>query len=443
MSNKLPSIARHPKGLYLLFLTEMWERFSYYGMRAILVLYLTAAYVRGGLGFTEENASLLYGLFTGFVYFTPLIGGWLADRFIGQRRSITIGSLIMLAGQLCLAASTERYLLYCGLVLLILGNGFFKPNISVMVGDLYPEGDSRRDGAYTIFYMGINVGAFCSSLLVGWLSVKYGFRSGFLASAIGLAFGLLFYQLLSPRLLGEIGLKPKAPLLEQRQSVVKTLTHEERSRSAVILILTLFSVAFFAGYEQAGSSMTLFAEKYVDRMVGGFEVPTAWLQALNPLLIVVLAPVMSLVWVLLGSRGKEPAIPIKMGWGLVLLGLGFVVLLGAVWQRGGDVADTAVKANIGFMVGAYFLHTVGELCLSPIGLSMVNRLSPVSLASLMMGVWLASSFVANMLAGYLAAFASRVGASVIFWILTVSSLFFGTLLIALNKWLVKNSYGRL
>ncbi|MBO4371163.1 MAG: peptide MFS transporter [Paludibacteraceae bacterium] len=442
MSNK-PLLFGHPKGLYLLFLTEMWERFSYYGMRAILVLYLTASVVSGGLGFSDKNASLLYGLFTGFVYFTPLIGGWLADRFIGQRRSVAIGAVIMLAGQLFLASSAQVSFLYTGLVLLIVGNGFFKPNISVMVGNLYPEGDSRRDGAYTIFYMGINVGAFCASLLVGWLSVKYGFRYGFLASAIGLGLGLILYQSLSASLLGQVGVKPKNKILTDENQQHALLTYEEKRRSTVILILTLFAVVFFAGYEQAGSSMTLYAEKYIDRMVGGFEVPTAWLQALNPLLIVVLAPLMSMLWIFLGRKGKEPSIPIKMALGLILLGLGFVVLLGAVGQRGGDLTDTAVKASIWFMVWAYFLHTVGELCLSPIGLSMVNRLSPVSLASLMMGVWLCSSFAANLLAGYLAAYASTVGASVIFKLLAVSSVIFGVMLLCLNKWLLKNSYGRL
>ena len=434
---------RHPKGLYLLFLTEMWERFSYYGMRALLVLYLTLSLVEGGMGFTEEYATLLYGFFTGLVYFTPLIGGWLADHYIGQRKSIEAGSLLMIAGHLCLALSTTRLLLYTGLLLLILGNGFFKPNISVMVGRLYTDGDPRRDGAYTLFYMGINIGAFFAPLLTGYLAVKWGYRYGFLAAAAGLILGLLVYRMLARRWLGDIGRYPSAARPEQAEQPSAALSPEEKDRSWVIVILTLFAVVFFAGYEQAGSSLTLYTEKYIDRTIGAFEVPTAWYMLFNPLLIVVLAPLMSLLWTWLGGRRKDPPIPVKMGLGLVLLGVGFFIMLGAVAARGGDNPDTAVKASMGFVLGTYLLHTVGELCLSPIGLSMVSRLSPVKLASMMMGVWLASSFVANSLSGGLASYAAVHGAHDVFLWLGLASVLFGLLLIGLTKWLLKLSHGRL
>lgn len=433
---------RHPKGLYLLFATEMWERFSYYGMRALLLLYLTNTLINGGLGFSDKNASLLYGIFTGMVYFTPMIGGWLADNFIGQRRSITIGAIIMMFGQLCLFYEANLFFLYLGLTLLVIGNGFFKPNISVLVGKLYDQNDRRRDSAYTIFYMGINVGALLAPLLTGYFAVKYGYRYGFLVAAIGMFLGLLVYQILGNRYLGNICMVPEkaqAKVVEEE----KELTKAEKDRIGVIIVFVIFSIFFFAGFEQAGSSMTLYTDKYIDRSVAGFEIPTAWFQSVNPLFIVLLAPLLTKMWNLLAAKKSEPDIPTKMSLGMILLGVGFLFLMGAVWQRGGDISDEAVKANILFMVMAYLFHTLGELCLSPIGLSMVSKLSPVRLASIMMGVWLLSSFFANLMGGYLASFFSSLGAGVIFTFLAIFSIFMGLVLFSLRKWLLGKSHGLL
>lgn len=430
----------HPKGLYLLFATEMWERFSYYGMRALLVLYLTKSLINGGLGFTDDNASLLYGFFTGFVYFTPLIGGWLADNYLGQRKAIVIGAVLMMLGQFSLATETSLPFLYTGLVLLIIGNGFFKPNISVIVGKLYEPGDPRKDSAFTIFYMGINVGAFFAPLLTGYMALTYGYRYGFLVAGIGMLFGLLVFTILGNRYLGEVG---KAPSCKAKDSSLENvpLTKEEKDRTLAIVVFVLFSIFFFAGFEQAGSSMTLYTEKYIDREIGSFMVPTEWFQSVNPLLIVILAPLLTVLWRWLGMRGKEPSIPVKMSMGMVLLGLGFLVLYGAVCARGGDSADESVKASILFILFTYLFHTLGELCLSPIGLSMVSKLAPVKLASLMMGVWLLSSFFANILGGWISSNISDVGAGTIFLSICVFSVALGVILFSLNQWLVRKSHG--
>lgn len=430
----------HPKGLYLLFATEMWERFSYYGMRALLVLYLTTSLLNGGLGFTESDASLLYGIFTGMVYFTPMIGGWLADNYIGQRRSITIGAIVMMLGQLCLFYESSLFFLYLGLTFLVIGNGFFKPNISVLVGNLYEQNDIRRDSAYTIFYMGINVGALIAPLLTGWIATVYGYRYGFLVAGIGMFLGLLVYQILGNRFLGDLCMLPQKTQLKE-EGGEKPLTKAEKDRIKVIFVFALFSVFFFAGFEQAGSSMTLYTDKYIDRNVAGFEIPTAWFQSVNPLFIVLIAPLLTSVWNMLAARKQEPDIPIKMAMGMILLGVGFLFLMGAVWQRGGDVADEGVKANILFMIMAYLFHTLGELCLSPIGLSMVSKLSPVRLASIMMGVWFLSSFFANSIGGYLASFFSKLGAGSIFTFIAIFSIIMGLVLLCLRKWLLKKSHG--
>lgn len=431
----------HPAGLYLLFTTEMWERFSYYGMRALLVLYLTKEFANGGLGFSEERATLIYGFFTGFVYFTPLIGGWLADNYLGQRKSITIGGIVMMLGQFTLAFQQSVTFLYLGLFLLIIGNGFFKPNITVVVGDLYPKNDTRRDSAFTIFYMGINLGAFFAPLVTGYLALHYGYRYGFFAAGLGMMLGQLCYNVFGNKYLGEIGKSINREKRIELKKEEKPLTEHEKDRTWVIIVLVLFTVFFWAGFEQAGSSMTLYTDKYINRDVLGFNIPTEWFQSVNPLFIVLLAPIFSMVWSFLGRKGKEPSIPLKMGFGMIMLGVGFIFMLGAVIQRGGDVADDSIKANILFLVGAYLMHTMGELCLSPIGLSMVTKLAPVKLASLMMGVWLLSSFMANIAGGYIASYASKSGAFSVFLIIALVSIFLGLILFALNKWLSKKSHG--
>ena len=419
---------KHPPGLYMLFATEAWERFSYYGMRAILVLYLTATVVNGGLGVDKSAAMGIYGFFTGAVYITPMIGGYLTDRFIGRRLAITIGGILMALGNFSLFASQSLTALYIGLGLLIIGNGFFKPNISTIVGDLYEDNDPRRDGAFTIFYMGINVGAFFAPLVVGLMSYRY----GFLTAAIGMIVGQLVFNLLGNRYLGDIGKEPTGkPKVTAGQKSAAPLTKREQKRTAAIVILAVFVIAFWAAFEQAGSSLTLYANDQIDRNVFGFEVPTAWFQSLNPLFIVILAPIMSALWYKLGSSKRgDLKTPTKMALGLVTVGLGFLVLLPAVMYTGND---TALKVNILFMIVTYFLHTLAELMISPVGLSMVSKIAPIKLASLLMGVWLASSAVANMVAGQLAAYTQSLGYLEIFSVIGFVTIGLGIVLLFLSK----------
>lgn len=432
---------KHPKGLYLLFFTEMWERFSYYGMRAMLILYLTKTAVDGGLGYDTQQAALIYGFFTGFVYFTPLIGGWLADNYLGQRKSITIGGVLMMAGQFCLAAKADSMFLSLGLLLLIIGNGFFKPNIAVIVGDLYKPSDSRRDSAFTIFYMGVNVGALIAPLVTGYLAVTYGYRWGFVAAGVGMMLGQLVYSVLSPKYLGNICKEPGVKKDEDGHMEKEPLTETEKDRTTVIFILAAFCVFFWAGFEQAGSSLTLYTDKYMDRDVMGFTIPTEWFQSVNPIFIILLAPLFSMFWNVLSRLGKNPPVAVKMGIGMILLGLGFIFMLGAVWQRGGDDASILIKANLLWLLGTYLMHTMGELCLSPIGLSMVSKLAPVKLASLLMGVWMLSNFFANIAGGYIASYFSALGATSIFASIALTSVFLGMFLLSISKWLTRKMHG--
>lgn len=450
----------HPKGLYLLFTTEMWERFSYYGMRGLLTLYLTKATIEGGLGFNDANAGLLYGIYTGLVYLTPIFGGWLADNYLGQRKSITIGGILMALGQFSLFLSGANALMpfYLGLILLIIGNGFFKPNISTVVGQLYPAGDKRKDAAFTIFYMGINLGAFLAPLVCGFLAedyfavkdqagkiVTYGFNYGFLAAGIGMVLGQVSFNALAQQYLGDLGKEPGAKLQKARAAqngtVDPPLTKEEKDRLNVIVIMMLFNIFFWAGFEQAGSSISLYTDRYIDRSIGDWTVPTSWFQSVNPLFIVLLGPVFTLLWTWLSKREKEPSSIIKMGLGMILLGLGFFLLIGAAFERGGDVADESVKASLMWLVGTYLIHTMGELCLSPVGLSLVTKLAPLKLGSLMMGVWFLSSFIANFLSGYLVQFFASMGASTIFGIIATVVIVLGSVVLVISNYLKKMMHG--
>jgi len=439
---------RHPKALYLLFFTEMWERFSYYGMRGILILYLTKTYFQGGLAIKETDASLIYGFFTGFVYFTPLIGGWLADRFLGQRLAITIGGITMMMGQFTLFAMNNHVGLYLGLVLLIIGNGFFKPNISTLVGRLYEENDPRRDAAFSIFYMGINLGAFLAPLVIGVFSddifavkdasgtiVTYGYKYGFLIAGIGMLLGQVLFNSLAKKYLKDIGLKPASATNNSNDTEVKPVAKEDRQRHIVIFILTAFVVFFWAGFEQAGSSLSLYTDKFINRNLFGFEIPTSWFQSVNPLFIVAFAPLFAWFWT--SSLGRKLSTPVKMGLGMILLGIGFFFMLGAVAERGGDSPDVAVKASLMWLVLTYLLHTIGELCLSPVGLSVVTKLSHPKFASLMMGVWLLASFLANIIGGFVAAGGESLGASTLFATIAAFVIFLGLVMIFLNKTILK------
>ena len=493
----------HPPGLYTLFGAEAWERFSYYGMRALLVLYLTKS-----LGMPRANALEIYGVYTGLVYLTPLLGGYLADKVLGRRKAVLIGGLVMALGHLAMAVPS---LLHLALALLIVGNGFFKPNISTMVGGLYTEGDNRRDGAFTIFYMGINLGALWSPIVCGTLGEKVSWHVGFAAAAVGMTLGLLQFGWGQPNL-GHTGMPPKAPaptglrsMLSKKDYVdvaiwtaassmvaylgvlvapavgralgagngavaaavillaaaalgyglFKGASLQEGKQLGVIVILCLFNIFFWMGFEQAGGTMTIFAEEKTERMVGpvgiiiagllvaactynfwrttkdepsgralwmtlsgmfvlltlglfGYGaklaidgeqalVPASLFQSVNPMVIVAFAPTFSKMWVWLDGTKYRLSIPSKMAVGMITLGLGFVVLF--MGQKLGE--QTGTKIGMGWLVAVYFIHTLGELCLSPVGLSMVTKLAPARVASLAMGMWLGSSAVANYLAGTL------------------------------------------
>jgi len=453
----------HPKGLYLLFFTEMWERFSYYGMRAILILYLTKKLMEGGLGMDEKYAMLLYGYFTGFVYFTPLIGGWLADRYLGKRLAVMIGGVTMMLGQFTLFGLNSTTGLYIGLLLLIIGNGFFKPNISTLVGGLYKDGDSRRDAAFTIFYMGINLGAMIAPLIIGVVtdnmfattnedgSISYGYRYGFLVSGIGMLLGQVIFNLLGTKYLGDLGTKPVGAVSDTEVAKVqKSINPEtgkeldekdEKQRISVIFILLIFAVFFWAGFEQAGSSLSLYTDKYIDRSIGSFEIPTSWFQSVNPLFIVTLAPLFTLFWA--SPIGRRLTTPVKMGVGMIILGAGFLFMIGAVAERSanGDVNDVNNKAALMWLIMTYLLHTIGELCISPVGLSVVTKLSPPKLASVLMAVWMLSSFFANIVGGYIASYVETMGAGEVFTYIAGFVSVCGVLLILLNKVILKLMHG--
>jgi POT family proton-dependent oligopeptide transporter len=424
----------------------MWERFSYYGMRALLVLYMVKY-----LMFTTEKSGQIYGWYTGMVYFTPLLGGYIADRYLGQRKSIIVGGTLMALGHFAMAFPPLPFF-FSALILLIMGNGFFKPNISTVVGQLYEENDPRRDAGFTIFYMGINLGAFFSPLVCGTLGEKIGWHYGFGAAGVGMVLGLVMYLWGQKALLGDKGMKPAKPsekiyipialisvvlvflvasafqfsgydikgmipnyvyalLAVAALGVMvyayaaKTdgppLTAVEKQRVAVIFIMVFFSIFFWSAFEQAGSSLTLFADRETNRSLSLFGytwlMPASYFQSINPLLIFIFAPFFSKMWVSLGETGKEPSSPIKFVIALGLLAIGFVVMIAAaaMYQQSGPV-------SVMWLIGAYFFHTLGELCLSPVGLSLVTKLAPVQFGSLMMGVWLLSSFAANFVGGFFA-----------------------------------------
>ncbi len=445
MSSNVPAgtFLGHPKGLFLLFATEMWERFSYYGMRALLVLTLVAGATAAnpGFGWSNEEALGLYGTFTGLCYLTPLFGGWIADNYLGQRKSIILGGLIMAAGQFTLSASIpgNTKLFYVGLALLIVGNGFFKPNISTMVGDLYRPGDARRDGAFTIFYMGINVGAFLAPLVCSTLgeSAEWGWKYGYMSAGFGMLISVVTQLLLAQRLLGDIGKEPGAKrALMANGGKKEPLTQVEWDRMRVVFVLFVFIVIFWTAFEQAGGLLNIYASEKTNRFIGTFEVPAGWFQSVNAFFIVLLGPVFATVWSTLGRAGKNPSTPSKMILGLVFTALGFLFMVGASMEQSANG-----KAGMHWLVLAYLLHTMGELCISPVGLSMVTKLAPVRLASLMMGVWFLINAVANKLAGVVGAYAEHAGELAIFGGLTVFLLAFGLGLWAISGKLVTWTHG--
>lgn len=428
----------HPKGLYLLFVTEMAERFSYYGMRAVFTLYMVAAL------FTMESASEIYGYYTGLVYLTPLLGGYIADRYWGNRRSIIVGGMLMAFGQFLMFLSASfvqpaikeaegmidptvnnQLAIICmmgGLFFLILGNGFFKPNISTMVGSLYRPDDQRKDSAFTIFYMGINVGATLGPLTCGIFEGDYlnpmRFKWAFLCACIAmLASTLIFYLLKNKYLMdyegNAIGTRPKLQEKTERQQ----LTRKEKQHIVVIFIIAAFVIFFWAAYEQAGVSLTYFADQQTDRHIFGWEMPTSYFQSFPAIFVVLLAPFMNLVWEVLRRFGHEPSSVMKQAIGLAFLSIGYMLIAFGVKDLGPNV-----KVSMLWLTGLYFIHTLGELSLSPIGLSLVSKLSPKHLASLMMGIWFMSTAISNMLAGQLATLYPDGSSKSLFGIIEIASL---------------------
>ncbi|MGA9523335.1 MAG: peptide MFS transporter [Myxococcaceae bacterium] len=443
MANSAPTagtatIGGHPKGLYLLFVTEMWERMSYYGMRALLVLYMVASTDKGGFGWDSAKALQIYGLYTGLVYLTPLAGGFIADRFIGQRTAVTLGGVLMMIGHFLMAVPGVPAF-YAALAFLIIGNGFFKPNISTMVGGLYEQGDARRDGAFTIFYMGINLGAFMSPLVCGTLGEMFGWHYGFGAAGVGMGLGLVCFLALHKKFLGNVGLAPQKTsnrATSVQQAPKAPLSKVEGQRVAVIFILAAFSMFFWAAFEQAGGLMNLYTDQKVDRVVGSFEVPTTWFQSVNPLIILLLAPVFASLWVALGKKNRDPSSPVKFAVGLILLAGGFVMMMFASQQ-----SEAVGKASLYWVLLAYLFHTMGELCLSPVGLSMVTKLAPQRMVSLMMGVWLLSSAGANYVAGWIGGLSAELGEYQLFTSIVIATAFAGVVLLAFAKPLKRMMHG--
>jgi len=386
----------HPAGLTTLFFTELWERFSYYGMRSILILYMVAAPAAGGMGLDTARAAHIYGLYTSGVYFMAVPGGWAADRFLGARRAVLYGGILIALGHYSMALGPQSFFL--GLVLIVLGTGLLKPNISAMVGALYSANDPRRDAGFSIFYMGINLGVVISPFVCGYLGEKVDWHLGFGAAGVGMTFGLIQF-LAHRRRFESIGERSTERRVAERASA--PLTRAEVQRLAAIGILFVFTTIFWGAFEQAGSSLNLFAKQVTDRTVMGREFPASWFQSINGFFIVALAPVFSWLWIRMGNR--QPSSPAKFTLGLVFVGLGFLLVAAASALAGGG------KVSPWWLVGLYLCHTIGELCLSPVGLSTVTKLAPGRLVGLMMGVWFLSISAGNYLGGWAAGFFDATG----------------------------------
>lgn len=413
----------HPKGLYLLFFVEMWERFAYYGMRSMLVLYMLQV-----LLFSSHKASLIYGLYTGFVYLTPLLGGYLADRFLGQRKCISIGSILMISGLLGLCINSQ-IAFFISLFLMICANGMFKSNISTIVGMLYGKKALKRDSGFTIFYMGINLGALLSPLVCGTLAVLYGFKAGFFSAGVGMMLGFLMYKLFENKFLGEFGKYP-VKIVAADKETSNTLSKEEKNKIFSLFILIACSIIFWIGYEQAGSSLTLFAEYSVNRNFLVYKIPTEYFQSLNPLFIILLAPVMSSVWLFLTKKGFKISSITKFILAFILLGLSYLVLAFVMNGRGELISPM-------WLVIYYFIATIAELCLSPIGLSLVSKLAPKQFASLFMGTWFLASFAGNLLAGVFASKYESMSGLMFFLILSILMIGCGIFILLISPKLSK------
>lgn len=449
----------HPRGLSTLFFTEMWERFSYYGLRPLLILFMSAALFDGGFGFTTAQAGAIVGIYGAFIYLASLPGGWIADRLLGLRRAILYGAALISLGHISIGISAfaaSRVPFFVGLMFIVLGTGLLKPNISAIVGDLYPEGGARRDAGFSIFYMGINIGAFLGQLVTGFLGEKVGWHWGFGAAGVGMLVGLAVFATFAQRTLGDIGLHPTKhpdPDVQARQErnvrltvgiglglllllVVLTATgavvidpqvvgrymtaamivmalaffvyvfaagglnRDEMKRVGVIFVLFVFAAVFWSAFEQAPTSLNLFARDFTNRQLFGMEIPATWFQSVNSAFIILLAPVFAIGWSRLGRRGIDPSSPAKFATGLVFAGVGFVLMVFAAQRV--VASGGSMLVSPWWLVGSYFFQTVGELFLSPVGLSSMTKLSPRKFVGQMMGIWFLASALGNLIAGLVA-----------------------------------------
>jgi proton-dependent oligopeptide transporter, POT family len=436
----------HPLGLATLFFVEMWERMSFYGMRALLILYFVEQVSRGGLGLDDRTAASIYGLYVGGTYIATLPGGWLGDRLLGAQRAVLIGGVIIALGHVTLGLAPTRAVFFLGLVVIVFGTGLLKTNTSTIVAELYPEGGARRDAGFTIFYIGVNLGAWMGPLISGWLALKYGWAVGFFSAAVGMTGGVI--QMLWGRsLLGTAGLRPAAgaptPAVKRGAAIVIAaavvlaaltfsgiipvdpvslaslstelvvaiaalyfayllfgagLTSIERQRVVVMIVLFMASALFWAGFEQSGSSLNLFAQRYTERHAFGGEVPAPWFQSLEPFYIIAFGGVLSAVWMALGRRGRDPSVGLKFALGLLFMAGGFAVIAAAARL----LVASGHAVGMGWLIGTYLLITFGELCLSPVGLSAVSKLVPPRFVGQSLGIFLVSLSVGNLMAGLIA-----------------------------------------
>ena len=483
------SSLKHPIGLKTLFFTEMWERMSYYGMRGILVLFMTASISNGGLDFSNASASAIYGIYAAAVYLATLPGGWIGDNILGQQKTILYGGIVIMFGHLLLAIPNMNFF-YLGLIFVVIGTGLLKPNISAIVGGLYENNPSMREAGFTIFYMSINLGSIMGFFICGYLGENIGWHYGFGAAGIGMFLGILQYKL-TVKSLGKIGLEPTSLISAETKNIYKKVTFfisliifvlilsgllgfwkmdpvplaniltiiiasislayflyiyflgklSQEEKKKIIMIFTLFigAALFWSGFDQGGSSFNIFAKEYTDRVIFGWEYPASWLQILNPLFVVILAPFMSYLWIFLGKRMLDPSLPFKFGLGLIFMAIGFIVI-----AIGAQVALSQGLAGAKWLLLTYLFHTIGELILSPIGLAAISSLSPKRFIGQMMGVWFLASSLGAILAGLISGQATNEGLSSmpnLFNQIAIISSCFGLLLILiarpLQNWVFK------